>query len=100
MREVELVRGGVAAFARRLRAEPGKYIWLVGGGDLFGSFFDAGEVDEIVVHVVPVLIGEGIPWIAPRHREVRLALTSARRFADGVVRMRYEVRPRPRKRGR
>jgi hypothetical protein len=44
---------------------------------------------------VPTLIGDGIPLIAPRHREVPLRLRSLQRFADSVVQLHYEVqRPR------
>src|SRR5207253_9231630 len=74
-----------------LRATPGKHIWMMGGGDLIASFLDAGEIDEFDVHVIPPLIGEGIPLVASRHRDVPLRLRSARKYSDGVVRLRYEV---------
>ena len=88
----EIVRGDVPAFARRLRAESGKDVWLMGGGELYAAFLDAGELDEFYLHVVPILIGEGIPLVAPRHRTVLLALAETRAFPDGVVRMRWTVR--------
>jgi dihydrofolate reductase len=91
---VAFVNEPVPDFARRLRAEPGKHIWMMGGAGLIASFLDAGEIDEFIIHVVPVLIGEGIPLIQPRHRLILLKLRSARRFADGVVRLHYDV-PRP-----
>src|SRR5215469_4719039 len=43
---VEFVSGPVKTFAERLRATPGKDIWMMGGGDLIASFLDAGEIDE------------------------------------------------------
>jgi dihydrofolate reductase len=87
----EFVEASVKTFARRLRATPGKHIWMMGGGGLIGSFLDAGEIDEFDIHVIPVLIGEGIPLIAPRHRDVPLRLLSSRKYRDGVVRLRYQV---------
>jgi dihydrofolate reductase len=81
----------VKTFAQRLRATPGKQIWMMGGGGLIASFLDAGEIDEFDIHVIPVLIGEGIPLVAPRHRDVELRLRSSRKFPDGVVRLRYGV---------
>ncbi len=81
----------VKAFARRLRATPGKQIWMMGGGELIASFLDAGEIDEFDIHVIPVFIGEGIPLVAPRHRDVPLRLRSSRKYPDGVVRLRYEI---------
>jgi dihydrofolate reductase len=88
---VEFVSEAVTTFARRLRAAPGKHIWMMGGGELIASFLDAGEIDEFDIHVIPVFIGEGIPLVAPRHRDVRLRLKASRKYPDGVVRLRYEV---------
>lgn len=88
---VEFVTEPVEAFAQRLRATPGKNVWMMGGGGLIASFLDAGEIDEFDVHVIPVFIGEGIPLIAPRHRDVELRLLSSEAFPDGVVRLRYGV---------
>jgi dihydrofolate reductase len=87
----EFVSGPVKAFAQRLRATPGKDIWMMGGGGLIASFLDAGEIDEFDIHIIPTLIGEGIPLMAPRHRDVPLRLRSARKYPDGVVRLRYKV---------
>ena len=87
----EFVSEPVKAFAQRLRATPGKHIWMMGGGELIASFLDDGEIDEFDIHVIPTLIGEGIPLIASRHRDVALRLRSAKKYADSVVRLRYEV---------
>lgn len=88
---VKFVSGPIKAFARRLRAVPGKHIWMMGGGELIASFLDAREIDEFDIHVIPTLIGEGIPLVAPRHRDVSLHLRSVRKYPDGTVRLRYEV---------
>ena len=88
---VEFVSEPVTAFAQRLRATPGKHIWMMGGGGLIASFLDAGEIDEFDIHIVPTFIGEGIPLMAPRHRDVMLRLRSATKYPDGVVRLRYAV---------
>ena len=88
---VEFVSQPVKAFARRLRAAPGKQIWMMGGAGLIASFLDAGQIDEFDIHVIPVFIGEGIPLVAPRHRDIPLRLRSAKKYPDGVVRLRYEV---------
>lgn len=89
---VEFVRAPVADFARRLRAEEGKDVWLLGGAALAASFLDEGQLDELVIHVVPVLIGEGIPLVRPRRRATSLSLISTHAYADGVVRLHYSAR--------
>lgn len=88
---VEFAQGPIGPFVRRLREEPGKNIWLMGGGELIASLLDEGLIDEFVITVTPVFIGEGIPLIARRAREVLLDLQSVERFEDGVVQLHYRV---------
>lgn len=88
---MQFISEPVKAFAQRLRAAPGKNIWMMGGGGLIASFLDAAEIDEFDIHVIPNFIGEGIPLIAPRHRDIPLRLLTARKYPDGVVRLRYQV---------
>src|SRR5918911_488754 len=57
-----------------LRAEPGKDIWLFGGGLLFRSLLDAGLVDTVEVAVMPALLGGGIPLLPPPGKEIKLTL--------------------------
>jgi dihydrofolate reductase len=64
---------------------------MMGGGELIAWFLDAGEIEGFDIHVIPTLIGEGIPLGAPPHLDVPLRLRSARNYPDGVVRLRYEV---------
>jgi dihydrofolate reductase len=89
--DVEFTREPIKTFTKRLRATPGKNVWMMGGAALIGSFLDAGEIDEFMIYVVPTFIGEGIPLIAPRHRLVPLRLLSTRYFTDGVVELHYAV---------
>ncbi|HVZ27364.1 MAG TPA: dihydrofolate reductase family protein [Rhizomicrobium sp.] len=88
---VEFVTEPAGAFARRLRDQPGKTIWLMGGGGIIASFLDEGAIDEFILSVMPVFIGEGVPLIAPRHRLVPMKLRSATPFGDGVVQLHYEI---------
>ena len=91
---LEFVKGAIGTFVSSLREQPGKDIWLMGGGDLIASFLDEHAIDEFVISVVPVFIGDGIPLIARRHRNVPLELRSVERFEDGLVQLRYDV-PNP-----
>lgn len=90
----EWVREPIKQFALRLRAETGKDIWMMGGGGIIASFLDEGEIDEFSIHVIPILIGEGIPLIKPRHRSIPLKLLSSKAFPDGVVHLNYRVQDR------
>ena len=87
----EFVKEPIKKFAKRLRSQKGKNIFMMGGAGIIASFLDAGAIDEFIIHVIPTFIGEGIPLMAPRHRTVPLKLVSIKKFSDGVVRLHYAV---------
>lgn len=87
----ELVTEPVKTFAQHLRRRAGKDIWMMGGAEIIGAFLDAGQIDEFSLHVIPIFIGEGIPFLKPKHRSIPLKLLSTKRYSDGVVHVHYEV---------
>ncbi len=87
----EFVKEPIKKFAKRLRSQKGKNIFMMGGAGIIASFLDCGAIDEFIIHVIPTFIGEGIPLMAPRHRTVPLKLLSIKKFSDGVVRLHYAV---------
>jgi dihydrofolate reductase len=89
---VEFVSGSISTFLSRLRERPGKDLWLMGGGELIASFLDEQAIDEFVISVIPVFIGDGIPLIARRQRLDRLDLHAVERFEDGLVQLHYRHR--------
>ncbi|HEY6306846.1 MAG TPA: dihydrofolate reductase family protein [Candidatus Angelobacter sp.] len=89
---IKFINEPIKTFAAGLRAKKGKNIWIMGGAGIIASFLDEGEIDEFIIHVIPKLIGEGIPLVAPRHRTIPLDLILCKKFPDGVVRLHYAVR--------
>jgi dihydrofolate reductase len=75
-----------------LRAEPGKDIWLFGGGLLFRSLLDARLVDTVEVAVMPVLLGGGIPLLPPPARQAKLELSGHKVYKTGIVGLEYAVK--------
>ena len=61
--EVTIISRDVEQTVADLKAQPGKDIWLFGGGVLFRSLLEAGLVDRVEVGVMPVLLGQGIPLL-------------------------------------
>lgn len=89
---VQFVTEPITDFVDTLRRAPGRHIWLMGGGDLIASFLDEQAIDEFIISVVPVFIGDGVPLLARRHRHVPLELKSVEHFDDGLVQSHYHVR--------
>jgi dihydrofolate reductase len=63
----------------------------VGGAELAAHAFKAGLVDECHLFVLPVIVGGG-KWSLPVGMRVKLELLAERRFASGVVYLRYRTR--------
>ena len=83
---VTIVAEGVEGTVAALRAEPGKDIWLFGGGLLFRSLLEARLVDTVEVGVMPVLLGGGVPLLPPPANETKLKLTSHKVYENtGIV---------------
>src|SRR5262245_5496815 len=63
--DVRFVQGSVSEHIGELRATAGDgVLWLVGGGELASQFAEAGELDDVIVSYVPVVLGSGIPLFA------------------------------------
>jgi dihydrofolate reductase len=75
-----------------LREQPGKDIWLFGGGSLFQSLLDMRQVDAVEVAVVPHLLGGGIPMLQPPAKQAGLKLTGHRLYPKtGTMVLEYAV---------
>lgn len=88
---VQFITQPIKTFAENLRRQPGKNIWMMGGGEIIGSFLDEDAIDEFILTVIPTFIGKGIPLIAPTQRDVPLRLLSSQQFPDGVIQLHYRV---------
>jgi dihydrofolate reductase len=86
------IASDAAALVAALKAEPGKDIWLFGGGELFRSLLDAGLVDGVETAIVPVLLGSGIPLLPSRSARTTLRLRNQRVYSkSGIVGLEYDV---------
>lgn len=90
--DVRFVRGDVRPVHREmLTAAAGKKVWLVGGGELVGKFYDEGLLDEIIVQVAPVTLGAGAPLLPRRIATPPLRLVSVDTIGEALAELRYEV---------
>ena len=92
--EVDVRIGGarVADLYDELVAAAGeRNVWIVGGGNVASQFADEGLLDEVLVTVVPVVLGEGKPLFDRRLPGGPMRLMGTHSFDNGMVELRYEI---------
>jgi dihydrofolate reductase len=86
---VELVAGDALARVRELKQQPGRGIWLCGGGELAATLFPA--IDEVILKVNPVLLGVGIPLFAGDIPQTGLELVDSKVYRNGFLLTHYRL---------
>ena len=86
---VTFVDEPIASFIEWLRAEPGKHIWHMGGGELVRAFLELDLIDEVGIGVVPKLIGAGLPLFPGGFPERHFKLIEANQYGP-VMGLTYE----------
>jgi dihydrofolate reductase len=89
---VEFYAGDLAAFVKGRLRPAYRSIWFAGGGAVAGDCLRLGLADEIRYSILPVLIGEGIPFFEKLDRDVALHLAEVKAYKSGMVGLRYEVK--------
>jgi dihydrofolate reductase len=87
---VELVSTDPIPLVRELKQQPGKDIWLCGGGNLATEIFS--EIDEIILKVHPILLGSGIPFFSSVIQPTSLELIDSKIYNNGFMLLHYRVK--------
>ena len=89
---VRIVSTAPADTVRELKQKPGKDIWLFGGGSMFRTLADAGLVDTVEVAIMPVLLSQGVPMLAPGGRIRGMTLDRCEALPkSGIVMLSYTL---------
>lgn len=90
--DIRFVRGDVTPVHEEMKAAAqGRNVWLVGGGELVGQFYDHGLLDELFVQVGSVTLGAGKPLLPRAITSPPLRLVSVRAVGTGFAELHYEV---------
>jgi dihydrofolate reductase len=79
----------IGRFVSALKQEPGKHIWLVGGAELVAECVRHDLIDEFMIFVHPIILGNGIPLFRAPLPQRTLRLTRVERFTSGLVQLSY-----------
>jgi dihydrofolate reductase len=90
--DIRFARGDVRPVHQEMvRAAAGQNVWIVGGGDLAGQFYENGLLDEIHVQIGSVTLGAGKPLLPRKITSPPLRLISVRAVGTGFAELKYEV---------
>jgi dihydrofolate reductase len=89
---VEFHSGDLARFVNEQLRPTFRSIWFVGGGMVSAECLRLGLADEVRYSILPILIGDGIPFFEKLDRDVALHLAEVKAYVSGIVELRYEVR--------
>ena len=92
---IEFCSGDLAQFVNGRLRSTFRTIWFVGGGVVSGECLRLGLADEVRYSVLPILIGDGIPFFDRLERDIPLHLAEVTAYVSGTVELRYEVRRLP-----
>ena len=89
---VEFYSGDLAQFVNARLRPTFRNIWFVGGGAVSGECLRLGLADEVRYSILPILIGDGIPFFEKLDRDIDLHLAEVKAYKSGTVELCYEVR--------
>ena len=89
---VEFYSGDLTELVDRRLKPSFRSIWFVGGGAVSGECLRLGLADEVRYSIMPILIGDGIPFFQGLDRDVELHLLEVKGYKTGMVELRHEVR--------
>ncbi len=89
---IEQYSGDPAQLIARISQAVEKDIWLVGGAALVDAFLRADLINELILSIIPVMLGSGIPLFSPGGAQPLLRLEAVRHYAGGVVQLHYHLR--------
>jgi dihydrofolate reductase len=91
--DVRIVNGEVRDLHPQMLATAGgRNLWVVGGGNVASQFADEGLLDELLVTIVPVVLGKGKPLFDRRLPGGAMQLIGTRAFDNGMVELRHAIR--------
>jgi len=88
---ITVIANDAAGYVARLKQQPGRDIYLCGGGKLAASLLESNLIDELIVKVNPLLIGSGTPLFTTVREARKLELRSVKTYENGVVLLSYGV---------
>lgn len=91
--DVTFVKTPLIPFVKGLKEQQGKDVWLVGGGQINALLLENELIDQIIVSIHPIALGEGIPLFPGNAQDRLFKLKDTKSYDTGLVQLTYDVIP-------
>jgi len=81
--------GDLTELIRQLKSKEGKNIYCDGGAEIINELLKNDLIDEFIISVIPVLVGDGIRLFKDGRPEQQLELVNAKTFDTGLTQLHY-----------
>lgn len=82
--------GDLKLLIHRLKSENGKNIFCDGGAEVVNELMKNELIDEFIISVIPILVGNGIKLFKDGRPEQKLELVSTKQFDKGLTQLHYK----------
>jgi dihydrofolate reductase len=87
---VSFINHDIKSFLVDLKEKNGKNIWLVGGSQINSLLLNNSLIDEMIISIHPIILGEGIPLFSDRNTQKKVILIETKEFSSGLVQLSYK----------
>jgi len=82
--------GSLTGLVEKLKSENGKNIYCDGGAEVINELLNNDLIDEYIISIVPVLLGNGTKLFKDGRPEQLLEFTTAKTFDTGLIQLHYK----------
>jgi len=87
--ETEFYFGSLTALVQQLKTQPGKHFFCDGGSQVVNELLKQQLIDELIISVIPIMLGEGIRLFDDGRPEQNLQLKGVKTYDTGLVQLHY-----------
>lgn len=87
---VKFISGDIAEFVRQLKNGQGQDIWLIGGGQINTLLLNNDLIDKIILTLIPITIGQGIPLFDGKGKETKFTFETSKSYDSGLVQLTFK----------
>lgn len=88
---IKYYNGDLTTLVNELKSKPGKNIYCDGGAEIVNLLYNKGLLDEMIISVIPVIIGEGTKLFNSGIKEKELKLVESKKYKSGLVQLHYSI---------